>query len=98
LGFFGCVYIPCFFVVISTSPGYTQDSHLGRQLCEPIRASVDQVTRNPRAKVALVHVLQKEARSLESCKKLGLIGLTPRPLSEQFKKPTVLPLSSGTSA
>jgi len=69
-----------------------------RQLCEPIRASVDQVTRNPRAKVALVHVLQKEARSLESCKKLGLIGLTPRPLSEQFKKPTVLPLSSGTSA
>lgn len=56
------------------------------------------MTRNPRAKVALVHVLQKEARSLESCTKLGLIGLTPRPLSEQFKKPTALPLSSGTPA
>ncbi|CAE7939302.1 rsmH [Symbiodinium sp. KB8] len=62
-----------------------------RQLCEPIRASALEVSRNPRAKAALLHVLQKEERPLGPCDELGVLGLVPRPLHQQFRKPTPLP-------
>ena len=69
-----------------------------RQLCEPIRASALEVSRNPRAKAALLHVLQKEERPLGPCDELGVLGLVPRPLHQQFRKPTPLPFhgSSGS--
>ncbi|CAK9050722.1 unnamed protein product [Durusdinium trenchii] len=38
--------------------------------------------------------LQKEERSIKACEELGLIGLVPRPLKSQFRKPAVLPLHS----
>lgn len=75
------------FPLAGTTLGYSC-----RQLCDPIRASAAELARNPRAKVALLHVLQKEERSLQSCEDRGLIGLVPRPLTSQFRTPAALPL------
>ena len=62
-----------------------------RQLCEPIRASAHEVSRNPRAKAALLHVLHKEERPIAPCENFGVLGSLPRPLKQQFRKPTPLP-------
>ena len=62
-----------------------------RQLCEPIRASAHEVSRNPRARAALLHVLQKEERPVGPCEDFGVLGMRPRPLGQQFRKPDPLP-------